>query len=79
MIVGAIASEIRLNLTPQEQARLAGARVVKPEVYEAYLQGDLDRAVSLLDEGVTLAREAGDRSVLGYILDSRGVVAEACG
>jgi predicted ATPase/class 3 adenylate cyclase len=41
--------------------------------YEAYLQGDLDGAVSLLDEGVTLARAAGDRLVLGYILDSRGV------
>ena len=55
------------------------ARTLNNLGYEAYLQGDLDEAVSLLDEGVTLAREAGDRLVLGYILDSRGVVAEAQG
>jgi len=55
------------------------ARTLNNLGYEAYLQGDLNAAVPLLDEGVTLARAAADRSVLAYILDSRGVVAEAQG
>ncbi len=38
-IAGAIAKEIRIRLTPQEQARLAGARPVNLEAYEAYLKG----------------------------------------
>ncbi|MFQ5778048.1 MAG: tetratricopeptide repeat protein, partial [Terriglobia bacterium] len=38
-IVAAITREIKLQLTPQEQARLARARSVNPEAYEAYLQG----------------------------------------
>ena len=35
----AIAREIRINLTPAEQTRLASARPVNPEAHEAYLQG----------------------------------------
>ena len=38
-IVTAITREINLQLTPQEQARLASARPVNPEAYEAYLKG----------------------------------------
>ncbi len=38
-VTRAIASEIKLKLTPQEQTRLASARPVNPEAYEAYLQG----------------------------------------
>jgi len=38
-IVVAIAREIELRLTPQEQARLASARPVNPEAHELYLQG----------------------------------------
>ncbi len=34
-----IAQEIRVQLTPQEQVRLAGARPANPEAYEAYLKG----------------------------------------
>jgi TolB-like protein/Tfp pilus assembly protein PilF len=34
-----IAGEIRAALTPQDQARLATARKVDPEAYEAYLRG----------------------------------------
>jgi len=34
-----IATRARIRLTPQEQARLATARVVDPEAYEAYLLG----------------------------------------
>lgn len=37
----AIAMQIRLRLTPQEQARLAGARLVDPNAYDAYLIGRL--------------------------------------
>ena len=38
-IVAAVAREVKLRLTPQEQARLASARPVNPEAYEAYLKG----------------------------------------
>jgi TolB-like protein/Tfp pilus assembly protein PilF len=38
-IVAAITREVRLQLTPEEQARLARARPVNPEAYEAYLKG----------------------------------------
>jgi TolB-like protein len=34
-----IAWEIKANLTPQEQARLANVRTVNPEAYDAYLKG----------------------------------------
>ncbi len=35
----AIAATIRVKLTPEEQTRLAGARPVDPEAYQAYLKG----------------------------------------
>ncbi len=38
-IVVAIIQEMRLQLTPQEQTRLASAQPVNPEAYEAYLKG----------------------------------------
>ncbi|MBZ5645859.1 MAG: protein kinase [Acidobacteriia bacterium] len=38
-IVSAITQAIRLQLSPQEKARLATARPVNPEAYEAYLKG----------------------------------------
>ncbi len=38
-IVSAITREVKLQLTPQEKARLATARPVNPETYEAYLKG----------------------------------------
>jgi serine/threonine-protein kinase len=38
-VAQAIAEEIRVKLTPVEQARLAGARAVSPRAYEAYLRG----------------------------------------
>lgn len=34
-----VADQIRLQLTPEEQAQLASTRPVKPEVHEAYLKG----------------------------------------
>jgi serine/threonine-protein kinase len=54
-VVRAIASEVQVTLSPQEQARLARSRAVNPEAYEAYLKGrmhwykqtpqDVDRAL----------------------------------
>jgi TolB-like protein/DNA-binding winged helix-turn-helix (wHTH) protein/Flp pilus assembly protein TadD len=35
----AIADQIRINLTPQEQAALKNVKVVNPEAYESYLKG----------------------------------------
>ncbi|HVR27583.1 MAG TPA: tetratricopeptide repeat protein [Candidatus Polarisedimenticolia bacterium] len=35
----AIADQIRINLTPQEQAALKDVKVVNPEAYESYLKG----------------------------------------
>src|SRR6202140_1265545 len=38
-VAGAIAEQIRINLTPQEQAALKNVKVVNPEAYESYLKG----------------------------------------
>jgi TolB-like protein/DNA-binding winged helix-turn-helix (wHTH) protein len=38
-VASAIAEQIRIELTPQEQAALKNAKVVNPEAYEAYLKG----------------------------------------
>jgi TolB-like protein/DNA-binding winged helix-turn-helix (wHTH) protein/Tfp pilus assembly protein PilF len=38
-VAAAIAEEVRINLTPQEQLGLRNAKAVNPEAYEAYLKG----------------------------------------
>lgn len=38
-VAQAIAQEIEINLSPKEEARLAGGRAVDPEAYELYLKG----------------------------------------
>ena len=38
-VAAAIADQIRINLTPREQAALKNAEVVNPEAYESYLKG----------------------------------------
>jgi TolB-like protein/DNA-binding winged helix-turn-helix (wHTH) protein/tetratricopeptide (TPR) repeat protein len=38
-VASAIADQIRINLTPQEQAALKNVKVVIPEAYESYLKG----------------------------------------
>jgi len=38
-VAQAIAHEVQIKLTPQEQTRLASARPVNPEAYQAYLKG----------------------------------------
>ncbi len=60
-VAKAIASEISIQLTPQEQARLSGARSVNPEVHELYLKGlyDLNRGSEKdISAGIVYFREA---------------------
>jgi TolB-like protein/DNA-binding winged helix-turn-helix (wHTH) protein/Tfp pilus assembly protein PilF len=38
-VASAVANQIRINLTPQEQAALKNVKVVNPEAYESYLKG----------------------------------------
>jgi len=38
-VAGVIADQIRINLTPQEQAALKSVKVVNPQAYESYLKG----------------------------------------
>ncbi len=38
-VARAIASEIQIKVTPNEQLRMGGSRLVNPEAYEAYLRG----------------------------------------
>ncbi len=38
-VAGAIADQIRISLTPQEQAALKNVKVVNPKAYESYLKG----------------------------------------
>jgi TolB-like protein/DNA-binding winged helix-turn-helix (wHTH) protein/Flp pilus assembly protein TadD len=38
-VASAIADQIRINLTPQEQAALKSVKAVNPEAYESYLKG----------------------------------------
>jgi TolB-like protein/DNA-binding winged helix-turn-helix (wHTH) protein/tetratricopeptide (TPR) repeat protein len=57
-----ITSGIKIRVTPQERARLAGARPVDPEVYRLYLQGryhlcrqvpgEIDKSISLFQQAL---------------------------
>jgi TolB-like protein/DNA-binding winged helix-turn-helix (wHTH) protein/Flp pilus assembly protein TadD len=38
-VASSIADQIRINLTPQEQAALKNTKIVNPEAYESYLKG----------------------------------------
>jgi serine/threonine protein kinase/tetratricopeptide (TPR) repeat protein len=58
-IAGGVAHSLALSLLPEEQARLASARTIDPEAFEAYLKGashatkfnraDLDRALEYFE------------------------------
>jgi TolB-like protein/DNA-binding winged helix-turn-helix (wHTH) protein/Tfp pilus assembly protein PilF len=62
-VARAIAKQIQINLTPQEQAVLTKAKIVKPQAYDAYLKGryfwnkrtpdDLQRAVRYFNDAIT--------------------------
>ncbi|HEY6344744.1 MAG TPA: winged helix-turn-helix domain-containing protein [Bryobacteraceae bacterium] len=61
-VAGRIAEEIRVTLTPPDRARLARARVLNPEAYEAYSKGrffwnkrtseDLKKAIGFFQEAI---------------------------
>jgi len=61
-VATAIVDEIRITLAPQERARLASARPVDPEAYEAYLKGryywnrrtgeDIERSIQYFQQAV---------------------------
>ena len=63
-LASAIASEINVQLTPSEQARLTSARSVNPEAHDAYLKGryffnrpsdeNLSKAIKQFEEAVRL-------------------------
>jgi TolB-like protein/Flp pilus assembly protein TadD len=64
-VVAAITREVKLQLTPQEKARLATARPVNPEAYEAYLKAMFHLYKKTPDgyaKGLTLLQEAIDKN-----------------
>lgn len=79
----AIARGIRVRLTPQEHARLANARILSPEVYQAYLKGRyhwnrrteeaLKKAVSCFEHAIAL--DASYAPAYAGLADSYGLLA----
>jgi len=60
-VARAIADEVQIKLTPQEQARLSGVRAVNPKAYEAYLKGRYywnKRTEEGLKKGIDYFRQA---------------------
>jgi TolB-like protein/DNA-binding winged helix-turn-helix (wHTH) protein/Flp pilus assembly protein TadD len=63
-VAGDVAGKIRIALTPEERQRLAGARPVKPEAYEAYLRGryllnkrtseDINKGIDYFEQAVKI-------------------------
>ena len=63
-LASAIAREIHVRLTPEEQSRLTRAASVNPEAYDAYLKGryffnrpsdeNLSKAIALFEEAIKL-------------------------
>jgi serine/threonine-protein kinase len=61
-VAGAIAHEIRIKLTPSEQARLATPRAINPEAHETYLRGlyhigkrnekDLEKSIAYFQQAI---------------------------
>ncbi len=62
-VAQAIVGEIRVTVTPQEQAQLTTARPVNPEAYESYLRGRyyLDRWPDQLDKAVESFQHATEK------------------
>jgi serine/threonine protein kinase/Tfp pilus assembly protein PilF len=74
-VAGAIAHEIRIKLTPSEQARLKTSRAVDPEAHEAYLKGLYHmskRNEKDLEESITYFQQAIERDP-GYALAYAGL------
>ena len=78
-VAGAIANEIQIKVTPQEQARLAGARPVNPDAHEAYLQGRFYwnlRTKEGVNKGLEYFQQAVDKDP-GYALGYAGLLIPA--
>src|SRR5215831_12890322 len=63
-VASAIANEVQVRLTPQERGRLASARLVNPEAYQAYLRGRLHwnkRTEEGMKKGLELFQQALDK------------------
>lgn len=74
-VASAIAIEVQVRLTPQESARLASARPVEPEAYQAYLRGRLHwnkRTEEGMTKGLELFQQASDKDA-SYALSHAGV------
>ncbi len=74
-VARAIASEIKIKVTPQEQARLAQTRPVNPGAYEAYLKGSY-YSNKRTEEAITKAIEYFEKAVEkdpGYALAYAGL------
>ena len=77
-VARSVAGEVQAALTPQEQARLEGKRLVDPEVYELYLKGrerfsmgvekDLREAIALFEQAI--ARDPRDARSWAGVADS---------
>jgi TolB-like protein/DNA-binding winged helix-turn-helix (wHTH) protein/Tfp pilus assembly protein PilF len=60
-VAKAIASEIKIHLTPQERQHLANARPINPDAYNAFLLGDYHaskRNPAAMDRGIQYFQEA---------------------
>jgi TolB-like protein len=74
-VAQAIAHEIQIKLTPQEQARFASVRPVDPGAYEAFLKGRYwwnKRSPEALQKGLQFFQQAMDKDP-GYALAYVGV------
>jgi TolB-like protein/Tfp pilus assembly protein PilF len=74
-VASAIANEVQVRLTPQERARLASARLINPEAYQAYLRGRLHwnkRTEEGMKKGLELFQQALDKDP-SYALSHAGV------
>jgi TolB-like protein/Flp pilus assembly protein TadD len=59
-VAGAIASEIQVKLTPEQKARLAGARRVDPEAYDLFLKAFQENAwtVESIEKKITYLEQS---------------------
>ena len=83
-VAQSVAREIEAALTPQEQARLEGKRLVDPEVYELYLKGrerfsmgvekDLREAIALFQQAI--ARDPKDARSWAGVADSWALLSD---
>jgi len=63
-VAQAVAREIKIKLTPQEEVRFASAQPINPEAYQAYLRGiDRTRRASYSREDMGMAVQMFERAV----------------